>query len=203
MRIVLLVSLVFVVLACGAQSSLADGGSGTAGGRAGAAGGAGGGAGGGGPAPCTCGRGRGCVELVVTRAPDAGMQPWVVWPAEADGVGNLIGSLLVPSTSPTVVAARAVVSGADFKPVDARYVIDLGCLDAGTYQGQAFLDDDLNTLPTQTGSASYRDSCARGGAPPPAVVQASTRVSIPSCSPPPATDGASEAGGLDLSAPVG
>jgi ATPase subunit of ABC transporter with duplicated ATPase domains len=102
----------------------------------------------------------------------------VAWPAEADGVGDLIGSLRVPSTSPTVIAARAVVSGADLKPLDARSVIDLGCLDAGTYQGQAFLDDDQNALPTETGSAGYRDSCARGGLPPPTVVQGSTRVSI-------------------------
>ncbi|MBL8920275.1 MAG: hypothetical protein JNJ54_15520 [Myxococcaceae bacterium] len=181
MRLVLVVMSVVVVLACGSGPSLADGGTrggGAGGGLSGAAGGSSGGTGGG-AAPCTCGTGRTCVELVVTRSPDAGMQPWVVWPMEADGVGTLIGSVLVASSSPTIVAARAVVNDADMKPLDARYVIDLGCVDAGTYQGQAFLDDDLNALPTQTGSAGYRDSCARGGTPPPTDVQGATRVSIP------------------------
>jgi hypothetical protein len=169
-----LAALLVATLGCSGTPATADGGNG--GGSGGGTGGAGGGA-----VPCSCGGGQTCVEIEVTRAPDAGFQPWVAFPSQADGVGTLIGSVFILGATafdPSILVARGTLPDADMKPSDARYVIDLGCIDAGTYRANAFLDDDMNALPDQIASVGYRDSCShmsRGDV----DVHGSTRVKIP------------------------
>ncbi len=106
-------------------------------------------------AVCTCTAGEGCLIVDVTRTADTQFQPWVVWPAEADGVGTLV----VAAVAGTTTIARETVDNADMTPADAHYVVDLGCVPAGAIGPRVFLDDNLNAMPTDVFSSDYRDSC--------------------------------------------
>src|SRR5688572_2096046 len=110
----------------GGASSGGSGGA-SSGGAGGAATGGGGGissggsAGSGGGASCSCASGEGCLRPTVTRSPDTTLQPWVVWPSEADGKGTLIVSVVDAGT----VINRITVANADMLPASASYPVDL------------------------------------------------------------------------------
>lgn len=108
------------------------------------------------PAACTaCTAGQGCLAITVTRTADVSTQPWTVWPAEADGMGNLI----VSAREGTTVRARMAVANVNMVPASASYRVDLGCVPASALTLGAFLDDNLNAAAGDTFSSDYRDSC--------------------------------------------
>jgi hypothetical protein len=108
------------------------------------------------PADCSgCGAGKGCIVVTVTRAADESMQPWKVWPTEADAVGTLV----VGAMQGTTAVSRKTVANADFKAATAKYVVELGCVPSGTLKVSAFLDENLNASASAVTSADYRDSC--------------------------------------------
>jgi len=107
-------------------------------------------------AACTgCAAGEGCLIVDVTRTADTQFQPWIVWPAEADGVGTLV----VAAVSGITTVARQTVDNADMTPAEAHYVVDLGCVPSGQIGPRVFLDDNLNAMSTDVFSSDYRDSC--------------------------------------------
>jgi hypothetical protein len=95
----------------------------------------------------------GCIESGVTRAADATSLPWRLWPAEADGRGTLIVSAYSAAATHYGQAANV-----DFTGASASYVVEVGCVPAGTYTMSAFLDDDGDDLSSRT-SSDYVDSC--------------------------------------------
>ena len=103
----------------------------------------------------SCAAGQGCVRPTVTRTSDDSLQPWVVWPTEADGMGTLIISA---AQGPTTLA-RITVDDADVTSSTYRYQADLGCHPAATLTMRAFLDDNGNAEATATFSSDYLDSC--------------------------------------------
>ena len=103
---------------------------------------------------CTCDATDGCIVVTITRQTDDSMQPWVVWPTEADGTGTLIVSAISGSTT----LARETVADASYVSGDASYTVEL-CVTPGAVEVRAFLDDDLDAASDATYSADYLDSC--------------------------------------------
>lgn len=101
-----------------------------------------------------CAATSGCLAVEVTREADTSMQPWVVWPTEADGTGTLIVSALQGTT----VVARETYPGADMTGATASYTVPL-CVPPGESEVRVFLDDDLDAAADATYSADYLDSC--------------------------------------------
>ncbi len=103
---------------------------------------------------CSCDVSQGCVLVTVTRQADTSMQPWVVWPADADGTGTLI----VSATRESTTLARETVTGASYVAAGASNTVEL-CVTPGAVEVRAFFDDDLDASPDATYSADYLDSC--------------------------------------------
>lgn len=103
---------------------------------------------------CTCDPSQGCILATITRQADDSMQPWVVWPSEADGTGTLIVSAIADTTT----LARETVNGASYVAADASNTVEL-CVTPGAIEVRAFLDDDLDASSDATYSADYLDSC--------------------------------------------
>lgn len=115
---------------------------------------------GGTPITCSCGSGKQCLRVTVTRAADTTRQPWVVWPTQADGTGTLVVSA---ATRSLVVQDRVRIPNANFRPADASYGVAL-CVPPGTSEVRAFLDHGNDEDPRQVTSSDYLDSCAPGSA---------------------------------------
>jgi hypothetical protein len=101
--------------------------------------------------------GEGCLTVLVRRDADDSMLPWKTSPTQADGKGTLIASAISSS-----ISRRATYPfPADLATTTASFVLDLGCLAAGSYQVTAFLDDDGNASPTDTSSSDPLDACGQ------------------------------------------
>jgi hypothetical protein len=83
------------------------------------------------------------------------MLPWRISPAQVDGKGTLIASATSSS------ASRRATALADMTSPTASYILDVGCLGAGSFQVTAFLDDDGNAGPTDTSSSDPLDACGQ------------------------------------------
>ncbi len=103
----------------------------------------------------SCDPAEACIEVNVTRAADDSMQPWVLWPTEADGVGTLVVTATDPSSD---VIARATAAGVDVTDEDALVVVEL-CADPSASRLVIFLDDDEDADESTVWSADYLDSC--------------------------------------------
>jgi hypothetical protein len=84
------------------------------------------------------------------------MLPWKTSPGQVDGNGTLIAS----ATSSSGFSSRATAP-ANLTLPNAAYVLDVGCLAAGSYQVTAFLDDDANASATDTSSSDPLDACGQ------------------------------------------
>jgi hypothetical protein len=122
-----------------------------------------GGAGGGNHGPeiqCSCAVDKACVRVTVQRDAVTTRQPWVVWPAQADGVGDLRVNAVSDQYK---FQDRATVPGASFVAADASYGVAL-CVPSGSTHIRAFLDDNEDEDPNAVSSSDYLDSCATGSA---------------------------------------
>jgi hypothetical protein len=99
--------------------------------------------------------GEGCLDVLIRRAADDSMLPWRISPAQVDGKGTLIASATSSS------ASRRATALADMTSPTASYILDVGCLGAGSFQVTAFLDDDGNAGPTDTSSSDPLDACGQ------------------------------------------
>ena len=89
------------------------------------------------------------------RSADDSLQPWVVWPGQADGTGTLI----VSANQGATAVSRVTVPGAQMMTASASYPVDLGCVPAATLTLRVFLDDNENAEADATFSSDYLDSC--------------------------------------------
>jgi len=108
------------------------------------------------PTGCACASDQACIVVTVNRTADTSRQPWVLWPAQADGVGILRVSSVSESYT---IQDKAIVVGASFVDADASYQVPL-CVPPGKNQLRAYLDDNEDENPNQPSSGDYLDSCS-------------------------------------------
>jgi hypothetical protein len=115
---------------------------------------------------CTCQPTQGCMYVHVTVTPSSSV-PFTNSVAGADGVGDLDVAVLKMGALQTFKTVSA-----DFRAPTASYDVDVGCLDAGPYTVNAFLDDNQNEPAMATSSSDPVDSCSTNSGSPPVTIQA-------------------------------
>ena len=100
-----------------------------------------------------CPSGAGCILAYVSRSDDDSAQPWVVVPAEADGIGTLRFSI-----EGTEEDREWFVERVNLRSVGSYYQIPM-CVAPITGTLRVYLDDNLNADGETLGSSEYVDSC--------------------------------------------
>ena len=100
----------------------------------------------------TCATGEAHVVVAVDTLSD--YLPWLMWPDDADGEGNLVVALTTENGS----VYRESILPANIATGSEAFALDF-CTQYSSGKVEAFLDDDLDAAPGATFSGDYLDTC--------------------------------------------